>query len=80
MELGRPQRPVSACGCGREEWKNTFRHGFLPGEIKGSANKQGDGRAKEQLCVDEYFFGVSIISVYFHNTLKTFANLTDYGY
>lgn len=78
MEIRRPQR-------GRfqhvaEEWKNTLLHSFLPGEIKGSANKQGDGRAKEQLCFDECFLGVSMISAYFHSNLKTFANLIDYGY
>lgn len=80
MEIGRPQRLVSACGRAREEWKNTFQHGFLPEEIKVSANKQGEGWAKDQLCVDEYFLGVSMISVYFHSNLKTFANLIDYGY
>lgn len=50
------------------------------GKLKDQLINKGKDEQKEQLCFDGYFFGVSMSSVYFHSTLKTFANVIDYGY
>lgn len=53
---------------------------FYLSKLKDQLINKGKYEQKSSCVLTSTFFGVSMISVYFHSNLKTFANLIDYCY